>query len=205
MYCPECQCEFEGWTRCPQCGRTLVQTPLPEFLDSGKVLDYQTLVDRVVQNGGQLQIVVTATSIGSKKKTGFPFFGYQFAWAEKMRGSLDEIGVEFQAADVGRQMTQRFPYVGYGFAWIKQLEGRVAGNPIVLHATRVHREKKYTFPYFGYGYAWTQELSGTCGSQLSARLTITDVGRKRASTFFLYRGFGAAWEAKGMLILSHNE
>jgi hypothetical protein len=204
MYCSVCQCEFEGWTRCPQCGRPLVQAPTMGLLEPGKGFDYQALVDLVAQHADQMQIDVTATSIGSERKTGFPFFGYQFAWAERMRGSRDEISVELRATDLGRQMAQRFPYNGYGFAWVKQMEGQVAGNPIVLQATRVHREKKWTFPYFGFGYAWTQELAGFCGSQLSARLTITDVVRKRASRF-PYRGFGAAWEAKGVLTLSRSE
>lgn len=203
MYCSVCQCEFEGWTRCPQCGRTLVQAPAAHLLEPALRLDYQTLVDRVAQHAGRLQLEMTVTSVGSDRRTGFPYFGYQFAWAESMRGSLEEISVELRATDVGRQRAQRFPYLGYGFAWVKQMQGQVAGNSIVLQATRVHREKKWMFPYFGYGYAWTQELTGTCGSQLSALLTITEVGRKRTSRF-PYRGFGAAWEAKGVLSLSRN-
>lgn len=205
MFCPQCRCEFAGWTdKCPDCHVPLVEelAPIPER--SGKSISYEALVDLVRENGGQLRIDLSTTEVGMERELRFPYRGYKFAWAKRMQGNLDNNLVDLTTTRVGREKEWGFPYQGYGYAWVKRMEGHVGGNPITLTASKVGRDKETIFPFRGYGFAWTRELSGECGDRLRANLLITDASRRKG-WIFPYFGFGAAWENEGILTLALNE
>ena len=202
MYCTNCRCKFDGWVgNCPNC-RTRLVDESPYFLQevSGNPISYETLVDFVKENGGQLTIDLSTVEVGMRKKKGFPYFGYRYAWVKRMQGVNNGIVVDLLTTDVGTEKRRRFPYLGYGFAWRKRMEGDIGGNPITLKATKVRKERKWSFPYKGYGYAWTQELSGECGVKVNVNLLTTDVSRKKGWVF-PYFGFGSAWAKKCVLTL----
>lgn len=202
MYCPTCRRKFVGWTRtCPECQVPLFHELPPLAQKAGQPIAYAALVDLVREQGGQLSVEITATEVGRQHTWNFPYFGYGYAWARHMQGTLNDVLVDLDTTKVGRQHVQRFPYQGYGFAWVKEMHGEIGGNKVHLAATKVDREMKWTFPYFGYGYAWTEELTGTCGDQLRATLRITGVGRQREQRF-LFRGYGFAWEKRGTFVLA---
>jgi hypothetical protein len=193
MLCPKCRCEFVGWTdRCPTCGIPLVENRPLGGGTAGKTITYEELVNLVIENGGQLEIALSATDIGTEKEWSFPYFGYGFAWTKASQGSFKSIPVEVATTSVGRSRKRRFPYLGYGFAWAKEVQGHIGGNPFAATATQVAMEQKRRFPYFGYGYAWTQEMTGECGEQLGVALSAGDVGRKQ-EWGFPYKGHGFAW------------
>ena len=205
MFCPECRCEFVGWTgKCPNCETRLVEElpAIPETAD--QPIAYQALVDLVRENGGQLEIDMSTVGVGMERKWSFPYQGYKLAWAKRMRGDLHGSSVDVTTSDVGKEKKFSFPYQGYGFAWARKMEGYIGGNPIALTASKVNRKKIHRFPYRGYGFAWAQELSGECGDQLHAHLLATDVGKKKGWRF-PYSGYGAAWANKGVLTLTLNE
>jgi hypothetical protein len=204
MYCPNCRCEFDGWVgKCPNCKTPLVsESPHAQEITS-EPIPYEQLVDLVKENGGQYSVELITTDVG-KKKWGFPYFGYRFAWVKRMQGNQNRISVDLLTTEVGTETRWSFPYLGYGYAWRKGMEGNVAGNTISLAATKVRKEKKWGFPYSGYGYAWTQELSGECGAELRATLITTDVSRKKGWRF-PYFGYGSAWAKKGVLTLTTIE
>ena len=205
MYCPECRCEFIGWTaRCPTCKTPLVEQAPPVPTATERPVSHEALVDLVRENGGQLSIDVSTTDVGSKRTWSFPYFGYGLAWAKRMQGVLDDVLVDLQTTEVGGEKGRGFPYVGYRYAWASRMQGHVGGNEVTLAVTKVAKEKRRSFPYFGYGFAWTQEMSGGCGDQLRVVLSSTDVGRRRARRF-PYRGFGYAWANKATLTLTTND
>lgn len=57
MYCPNCQCEFDGWVgKCPDC-RTPLLDESPHIQEvSSNPISYEALVDLVRENGGQLNL-----------------------------------------------------------------------------------------------------------------------------------------------------
>jgi hypothetical protein len=205
MFCPNCKCEFVGWTgRCPNCKVTLLDKLPQDYELSDEGLTYEELVDLVKDKDGLLEIVLTTSSVEKERKWRFPYDGYGYAWARKMVGESDGIVVELQTTNVGKDRAYRFPYVAYGFAWMEGSQGQVAGHEVELKATKVAREKKWRFPFFGYGRAWTEEMHGECGDQLYVHLSITDIGKSREYGF-PYKGFGFAWEKSGILKLSLKE
>jgi len=205
MFCPKCKCEFVGWTgKCPVCKTPLVEESPSMSATADEPISYEALVDLVRENGGQLRIDVSTNDVGMKKKWGFPYFGFGFAWTKGMRGALNGIQVVLRATEVGMEKKHRFPYFGYGFAWAQRVQGTIGGNEATLTAGKVATEKKRRFPYFGSGFAWTQEMSGECGGQLKVDLLTTDVGRDK-KWGFPHRGYGFAWANKGVLTLALNE
>jgi hypothetical protein len=205
MFCPKCRCEFSGWTdSCPDCGVPLVQERPPDPSSSEKLISYASLVDLVKQRGGQLQLELSTTDIGTNKNRGFPYFGFGMAWANRMQGALDALSVDLATTEVGSEKTRSFPYQGRGFAWAKCMQGHIGGNEVTLSATQVARERTWRFPYLGYGYAWTEKMTGNCGDLLKAELDVTDVGRRR-EWGFPYFGFGQAWASRGTLVLSSRD
>jgi hypothetical protein len=199
VFCPKCRCEFEGWTdTCPNCGIPLVSELPPDPGAGGKSISYEALVELVRENGGELEIGVSATDIGLERKWSFPYFGYGYAWAKRLQGVLNGIAVDLTTTEVGRERKRRFPYFGYGFAWVKRMHGDIGGNEFALEATKVCREEKQHFPWLGRGYAWSQEMSGQCGDALSVDFSTADVGRRK-ETRFPYLGYGLAWENRGTL------
>lgn len=205
MYCLNCRCEFEGWVgKCPDCRTPLVEESNHVHEISSNPISYEELVELVRENGGQLNIDLSTIGVGMRKKWGFPYFGYRFAWAKRMQGTQNRIVVDLLTTEVGTEKRWGFPHLGYGYAWRKEMEGDVAGNPISLTAAKVRKEKKWRFPYSGYGYAWTQELIGECGAQLNATLTTTEVV-KRSGWGFPYFGYGSAWAKEGALALTLKE
>ena len=205
MFCPQCRCEFVGWTdKCPDCHISLVEElpPIPEAADES--ISYEALVDLIRENGGQLKIDLSTTDVGMRRKGGFPYLGYKFAWAKRMQGDLKGNVVDLTTTRVGREKKWSFPYQGHGYAWTKRMEGHVGGNPLTLTANKVGREKRSSFPYRGYGFAWAQELTGECGDRLRVDLLVTDVGRKKGWSF-PYSGYGSAWANEGVLTLTLNE
>ena len=202
MFCPECKCEFVGWTsRCPVCKTPLVRKlpVIPMTID--EPISYEALVNLVGEHGDQLRIDLSTTDIGMEKKWSFPYFGYGFAWAKRMQGAFNNISIDLLTTEVGMEKRQGFPYRGYRFAWTRRMQGHVGGNPVILTAKKIVREQKQGFPYFGYGFAWTQEMSGECGNQLKVDLAATKVG-KDEERGFPYRGYGFAWIEKGVLTLA---
>jgi len=205
MFCPKCRCEFAGWTgKCPNCKTPLVEE-LPTVRETAdKPISYETLVDLVRENGGQLRIDLSTTDVGMEKRRGFPYSGYGFAWAKRMQGDCNDIWVDLTTTEVGMEKKQRFPYRGYGFAWARAMRGYIGGNKVALTARKVAKEQKWSFPYSGYGSAWTQEMSGECGGQLEVDLLTTDVGRRKGWGF-PYLGYRFAWANSSILTLTLTE
>jgi len=202
MYCPECACEFTGWTgKCPACRTPLVQRQPCTIKPAGKTLSYDDLVSLVRERGGRLQIDLVTTDIGQAKKYTFPYQGYGFAWAKRMQGAIDNVTADLSTTEVGMSKKHQFPYQGYGYAWEKQMQGYIGGTALVLKATEVLSEKKFNFPYFGFGFAWAKELSGECGSQLTATLIAVDIALDKKFRF-PYLGYGFAWVDKAVLTLT---
>lgn len=202
MFCSSCNCEFEGWSgRCPNCNEPLVEYPV--LFDDGDAhpISYQSLVDMVKANGGQLQIPLTTTAVGMERKWSFPYFGLGSAWAKRMQGLSRDMSIDLQAVDVGRDKKYGFPYRGFRFAWVKEMGGTIGGNATELTASKVRRERKWGFPYFGFGYAWTEEMQGACGDQIEIDLVTTEIG-KRIVRRFPYLGFGLSWIKEGMLTMT---
>lgn len=201
MYCPNCQCEFDGWkNRCPQCRSALAEKPPPMPETTNVHLSYADLVE-FVKSRGEVKINLRASNVKRERKWQIPYLGYGYAWAKKFQGVVEGFGVGLETQEEGRNRRWSFPYFGYGYAWIKNLEGNIGGHPLTLKAVKVHKERKQRFPYRGYGFAWTEELQGSCGDQLHAHLEINEVGRKM-SRQFPYLGYGFAWEAQGTLKLA---
>lgn len=205
MYCPNCNCEYIGRAEfCPHCREPLLDEPPPALKTPTGELSYEQLVQKVVKNEGRLEIQLSAVQVHFERKWSFPYFGYGYAWTERMTGELDGMPVELITTQVGRDRTQRFLFRGYGFAWMKEAQGKVAGNDLELKISKLMREMRWSFPYFGYGYAHAERMRGTCGAELLAELVITEAGR-RSEEGFPYRGFGFAWEHKGTLALIKEE
>jgi len=201
MFCSSCNCEFEGWSgRCPNCKEPLVEGVVQPAEGDAHSVSYQSLVDKVKANGGQLQIPLTTTAVSMERKWSFPYFGLGSAWAKRMQGSSKEVSIDLQAVDVGKDKKYGFPYQGFRFAWVKEMGGTIGGNATALTASKVRRERKWGFPYFGFGYAWTEEMQGTCGDQIEIDLVTTEIG-KRIVRRFPYLGFGLSWIKEGMLTL----
>jgi len=202
MYCPECHCEFSGWTgKCPACRTPLVQREPFTMKTSGKMVSYEDLVSMVRERGGRLHIDLVTTDVGQAKKYSFPYQGHGFAWAKQMQGAIDDLMVDLQTTEVGMAKKHQFPYQGYGYAWERQIQGHIGGNALALKATEVISDKKWDFPYFGFGFAWAKELTGECGSHLTAALVTTEVARDKKYRF-PYLGYGFAWVDKAVLTLT---
>jgi hypothetical protein len=202
MYCPECKCEFIGWTgNCPDCRTPLIDGKIDDFKYADQSISYKDLTTLVKENDGHLEIDLSTVSIEKELKWTFPYFGFGYAWARRMVGRVDETLVELTITEVGKSRSRRFPYMGYGFAWEKKMLGNIGGNEFSLLAVKVSREKKWRFPYLGYGRAWTEEMSGECGDQLKAHLVTTEVGRS-GEWRFPYRGYGFGWVKKAVLTLT---
>ena len=205
MYCPDCRCEFVGWSRrCPVCETPLVEAPPAPLQTTGEPIAYEALVGLVKENGGKLSIEVSTTDVGKEHRWSFPYSGYGFAWAKGMQGVLDSVSVALQTTEVGMDKKHGFPYRAYRFAWAKGMEGHIGGNQVTLASTEVVLEKKWGFPYQGFGYAWMKTMSGTCGQQLIVDLRTTEAGRDKRIRF-PYRGYGFAWARKGVLTLTLNQ
>jgi hypothetical protein len=205
MYCPECKCEYQGWTTiCPVCKSHLIEGYNPPSVEQADKLSYDELLNLVKENHGELQIELSTTGVRKERKWRFPYNGYGYAWASKISGTSDGISLNLTTSEVGKDHAWRFPYSGYGFAWAKSMAGELAGAEITLQATKVARERRWRFPYLGYGRAWTEEMTGECGDQLRVHLLVTEVGRAR-DWRFPYRGYGFAWGKKGILTLSLNQ
>ena len=203
MYCSKCECEFVGWTgKCPADGTLLVE---PSPVSNGAAhppVPYETLVDRIRENNGSIEIELHATEVGRERKMSFPFRGYGFAWTKKMTGQINGIAVDLHIDDIGKNTDRGFPYQGYGFAWEQKMRGWVDGHDIALTATKVAHEKKHLFPYRGLGYSWAEELTGVCGNSIRGEMRTTEIGRDKTWTFFCYFGFGYAWIKQATLTLS---
>jgi hypothetical protein len=130
MYCDVCQCEYAGWqNKCPVCGNPLADKTAPSPKPTGEPVSYDTLVDLIKENGGQLQIEMEATEVGTKITWTFPYFGYGFAWVKRLQGNYQGIPVELSTTEVVRKHTRSFPYNGYGFAWSQEMDGHITQLP----------------------------------------------------------------------------
>ncbi|MCP4705322.1 MAG: hypothetical protein GY865_11990 [candidate division Zixibacteria bacterium] len=201
MYCSKCGCDFVGWKgKCPIDNSLLSEKPISLLKTTAKSIQYQSLVDLIKKNNGELIIDLQTTEVGKGRKFVFPGRGNGFAWAKRIEGQFDNIPVELQTTEVGTDSDWSFPHQGYGFAWEKQMTGFVGGNKIVLDSTKVERKKQFLFPYRGHGYAWSEELTGNCGSSIIAKMVTTDISRER-NWFLFYFAFGYAWINKASLHL----
>ena len=202
MYCPTCECEFEGWTgRCPNCKNPLQEERPPDLRSGEQQIDYESLVDTVNKQGGSLIIKLKACEVSKTKATRFPWLGYGYAWTKRMQGSKDGIMVDLSTSKVGKDRKWRFPYQGFGYAWRQEMQGSISGIKVTLTAKKVTRKKSWSFPYSGYGYSWTEEMSGECGQNLSVELKTSEVTKVRR-WLFPYFGFGYAWVKVGELSLT---
>jgi hypothetical protein len=205
MYCPNCQCEYVGWTgSCPECKTALIEHKPEDLEKGGQTISYEDLLALVKEHDGNLEIQCSTVSIEKDRTWTFPYFGFGYAWSTRMVGSSDDLTVELTTTEVGKSKRRGFPYDGFGFAWEKRMLGKIGGNELALQASKVNREKKWRFPFLGYGRGWTEEMSGECGDQLKAHFMTTDVGRSREWRF-PYRGYGFAWVKRGVLSLSLKE
>ena len=202
MYCPQCKCDYTGWTeKCPVCKSVLLDGKPNIFDVEAAPIDYADLVNAVRENGGSLTFEMVATDIATKRGRQFPYMGRGYAWARKMEGTRDEFTIKLTTTEVGRDRKWTFPYFAYGFAWEQEMQGNVGGNALTLKAEQVARERQMRFPYAGYGRAWVQSMSGKCGEALEVTLKITEV-QQRKKYGFPYFGFGYAWANAGELTLT---
>jgi hypothetical protein len=202
MYCPTCECEFEGWIgKCPNCKNQLQEGKPPNLKSGEQQIDYESLVDTVNKTGGSLKIKLKASEVGKTRSTRFPWLGFGYAWTKRMQGAKDGITVDLSTSKVGKDRKWRFPYQGFGYAWRQEMQGSIGGNELTLTANEVSRKKAWSFPYSGYGYAWTEEMSGDCGAKISVQLKTTEFSRIRR-WMFPYFGFGYAWVKEGELSLT---
>jgi len=205
MFCPQCCCEFSGWSgSCPQCKSRLVDELLPDSSEASITVTYDELVDLVKENSGQVSIDLTAAGVEVKRKWRFPYLGYGYAWSKRLIGVFEGVLAELTTLEKGHSSGWSFPYRGYGFAWIKSMAGTIGGNQVELVAVKIGREKKWSFPFFGYGRAWTEKLEGECGDSLRVDLVTTQVARKKSQRF-PYLGYGYAWENKAVLTMALKE
>lgn len=198
MYCSNCDCNYIGsLSRCPICGMHL-QSESPRDEPNQVIVSYEELVRQVQDDSYELKIPLSVSEVGFRRRFGFPYSGFGFAWAKRMQGAIDGIQVYLNAREVVFRRSQQFPFKGFGFAWVNRFEGMLNGNEFSLSATNIAREKKWNFPYFGYGYAWTEEMHGKCGEQLSLTFLTVEVGRKHQNRF-PWLGYGYAWEKNAIL------
>ena len=202
MYCPQCQCEYDGWQeKCPVCRAALLDAKPVVQKGPENEIAYADLVSIVRENGGALTIEVVATEVDQKRGRGFPYLGRGYAWAKQFEGGTSDYTIALTTTEVGRSRSWSFPYFGYGYAWEKELQGDVGGNNLILKAEKVAQDKQQAFPYRGYGRAWVVSMVGSCGDKLKAKLAITEV-KKRQTGGFPYFGFGYAWANAGQLTLT---
>jgi len=199
MYCTNCNCEYQGWHgKCPTCRQPMQDgKPLEQDRINGH-LEYSSLVELIKQEGGALEMELSAREVIRNKSTRFPWLGFGYAWTQKMSGEIAGIHVELTTTDVGKDRSWAFPYRGHGYAWQQAMEGWISGNTCNLEASKVTRKRSYSFPYSGYGFAWTEEMNGDCGEQIRLLLTASQVVRKQRWVF-PYFGFGYAWVDEGVL------
>jgi hypothetical protein len=202
MYCSTCECEFEGWIgKCPNCKNPLLEEVPPFLKSNDETASYESLVEILRENGGAFDIDLVTIEVAKSKSTLFPWLGYGYAWAKRMRGARKGITADFTVSEIAKVRRYAFPYQGHGYAWRKELQGSIAGNEAILKAKKVTRKRSWGFPYFGYGYAWTEQMAGKCGEDVVIELNTTEVGKNR-SWLFPYFGFGYAWVKQGILSLT---
>lgn len=201
MFCPTCNCEFEGWTgKCPICRTLLVRQEKSIFSTQGTAISYNELIEIVKENDGKLDIELLTTDVGIEKKWTFPYFGYGFAWEARMHGSCNDIVIDLTASDIGKAKKTSLPWHGSGYAWVKTMHGSIGGNDVILNVKKVGMNKSWIF-FFCFGYAWTQEMSGTCGDRLIFDIVTTEVEKKK-EWGFPWRGYGLAWAKKGKMTIT---
>ncbi len=204
MYCAICECEYKGWYgKCPNCKNPLLNEPHLDPLSSDEQISYERLVEIIRENGGALEVDLATIEVNKSKSFRFPWLGYGYAWAKRMRGASQGITVDFYTIEVGKDRKFAFPYLGHGYAWGKTIQGSLAGNEATLKAKKVNRKRGWNFPYFGYSYAWTEVMSGSCGEKLNLELITTKVGKNHRMRF-PYFGFGYAWVDQAKITISLN-
>ena len=202
MYCTSCECDYEGWTgKCPTCRNPLQEDKPLTHEERNELIDYESLVRSIQEEGGSLNIEVKACEVGKSKSLRFPYAGFGYAWTKRMQGTREEIGVDLSTTKVGKDRKRGFPYLGHGFAWQQEMQGLIGGHEVSLIAKKVIRRKSWGFPYRGFGYAWTNEMAGELGEQIKIQLKSTAVKKKRGWQF-PYFGFGYAWVKEGQLSLT---
>jgi hypothetical protein len=202
MYCSECECEFEGWKgRCPQCKNPLIDVKPAAEISTAEVVAYPDLLKLILEEGGELEVILSAVKVSKSRARRFPWLGYGFAWTSKMKADKDGLSIEFNTTKIEKKQNWRFPYQGLGYAWREEMQGQIGGNKTALTAEHVTRERRWRFPYSGYGYAWTDVMNGKCGPDINVEFKSTHVERISRS-MFPYFGFGYAWVREGVLTLS---
>lgn len=121
MFCPECKCEFVGWTgKCPSCKTRPVEKAPSGPGISGTPIAHEALLERVREAGGQLTVDLWTTEVEKERKWRFPYLGYGRAWGARMQGVFKDTPVDLVTTEIGRARRWRFPYLGYGFACAKK-------------------------------------------------------------------------------------
>jgi hypothetical protein len=202
MYCTNCDCEFDGWLgKCPNCKNQLQEEKPINRLNEIELIDYDSIVKSIRDNGGSLEITVNASEVGKTKSLRFPYAGFGYAWTKRMQGTRDGLGVDLSTTKVGKDRKRGFPYLGYGYAWQQEMEGFIGGHDFCLVAKKITKKKNWGFPYRGFGYAWTEEMAGELGDQIKISIKSSQVNKKRGWQF-PYFGFGFAWVKEAELSLS---
>jgi hypothetical protein len=202
MYCSNCDCTFDGWSyTCPVCHAQLLPASSHDTALERVALEYEELVQRVRQAGGEIRFDVHTHAVKRRSTIRFPYFGFGEAFEAELHGEEGDVWANFRCIEVGRSRALGFAWRGFGFAWASTLEGLVCGNPALLQVERVGRVRGWSFPFFGYGYAWGEGFSGGCGELITLNLQLLEkhhLSRRK----FLYRGFGYAWGKSYMATLS---
>jgi hypothetical protein len=201
MYCPNCECEYTGWSKCPECKTFLVDKRPAVSRPTAKTISYQELVNLVKEQGGQLTVELEAAEVQREKKWHLPRMGYGFAWVSTFQDvSNPDFTVLLDTSEVGRDTHLELWGIGFGFAWEKAMQGDIGGHKATLRAKKVAKKRSINFPLLGYGYAWTQDMGGELGEQLTVELKTTAVQKKHYGRFPGI-GFGFAWPEKGQLVI----
>jgi hypothetical protein len=89
-----------------------------------------------------------------ERKWAFPGFGWGFAWAKRMHGSIGGNEVFLTAEKVGRYKKWFLLFtIGWGYAWTEEMSGECGDQlKAKLVTTDVGKHRECTFPGIGWGY-----------------------------------------------------
>ena len=184
VYCSNCQCGFTGRSgKCPVCKNALTGESLPRKTLAPSI-SYDSLLRKVEENDGRLNIELDAVDSCKFKQWTFPWIGWGYSWTKSMKGSANGILVDLLTTEVGTKRATIIPGIGWGFAWEQKMVGDICGHEISLTATVVKTQKTGLYIFrIGWGFGWTLEMAGRCGDRLQAILTTSDVKREKETTF----------------------
>ena len=174
-----------------------------------KSITYDTLVDMVRENDGELSIDMETTKVGrDKERPLFDRSGFGYAWSEEMYGCLgDDIPVKLRQLNVGRETYEQvWEHSAFGYAWTNVFAAEVGGNPFTLVATRAQKEEEIpSLSHRGFGFGHTLEMEGTFGDSLRVTLTTTETHSEKDDPGHGNIGYGYGWMQQAQMTIYLDE